>query len=210
MIAAGGFMKTSSIALLDRFEQAAALLLYGTLVARIWPEDLSPANLAPALVLLSEGVIVFFLIIRRPSNNISLRPQDWIAAIVGTTAPLLVSKTAEPAFLAPGVILLLIGMATQISAKLSLRRSFGLVPANRGLKTDGAYRFARHPMYLGYMISHVGFLMLAPTAWNIGVYAVCWVCLILRIEFEERLLSEDPGYQAFKTKVRFRLIPGVY
>lgn len=203
-------MKITSPALLDRFEQAAALLLYGSLVIRVWPENLSVANLAPALVLLSEGVIVFFLLIRRASNDISLRPQDWIAAIVGTTAPLLVSKTADPAFLAPGVFLLLLGMATQISAKLSLRRSFGLVPANRGVKTCGAYRVARHPMYLGYMISHVGFLLLAPTVWNAAVYAVCWVCLLFRIEFEERLLSEDPGYQAFKKKVRFRLLPGVY
>ena len=207
---AGALMKPSSIALLDRFEQAAALLLYGTLVMRIWPDDLSANNLAPALLLLSEGVIVVFLIIRRTSNNISLRPREWLAAIVGTTAPLLVSKTEEPAFLGLGVFLLLSGMATQVSAKLSLRRSFGLVPANRGIKTGGAYRFARHPMYLGYMISHVGFLLLAPTFWNAAVYAICWACLLFRIEFEERLLSEDPFYQAFKRKVRFRLLPGVY
>lgn len=177
---------------------------------RIWPDDLSANNLAPALLLLSEGVIVVFLIVRRTSNNISLRPREWLAAIVGTTAPLLVSKTEEPAFLGLGVFLLLSGMATQVSAKLSLRRSFGLVPANRGIKTGGAYRFARHPMYLGYMISHVGFLLLAPTFWNAAVYAICWACLLFRIEFEERLLSEDPFYQAFKRKVRFRLLPGVY
>lgn len=202
--------KFSLAAAIDRFEQAAALILYGFLVARVWPGDLSANNLAPALVLLSEGVVVFFLLIRRASSEISLRPQDWLAAVIGTTAPLLVAKSAEPAFLGPGVFLLLFGMATQVSAKFSLRRSFGLVPANRGVKTGGAYRYARHPMYLGYMISHVGFLLLAPTIWNAAVYLVCWICLLFRIEFEERLLSEDPGYQAFKRKVRFRLLPGVY
>ncbi len=206
----GTTMKFPLAAAIDRIEQAAALILYGFLVVRVWPSDLSTNSLAPALVLISEGVIVFFLLIRRASNDISLRPQDWLAAVVGTTAPLLVAKSAEPAFLGPGVFLLLFGMATQVSAKLSLRRSFGLVPANRGVKTGGAYRFARHPMYLGYMISHVGFLLLAPTWWNAGVYAVCWVCLLFRIEFEERLLSEDVSYQAFKRKVRFRLVPGVY
>lgn len=203
-------MKISWAPVLDRLEQGAALVLYGFLVARVWPHDLSANNLAPALVLLSEGVIVFFLLIRRASSDISLRPQDWLAAIIGTIAPLLVAKTEEPSFLGFGVALMLAGMATQVSAKLSLRRSFGLVPANRGVKTGGAYRFARHPMYLGYMISHVGFLLLAPTFWNAAVYIVCWTCLLLRIEFEERLLSADPGYQAFKTKVRFRLLPGIY
>lgn len=203
-------MKPSLVSILDRFEQTAALVLFGFLLVRVWPHDLSMNNLAPALVLVSEGIVVFFLLIRRSSANISLRPQDWLAAAVGTAAPLLVVKTVEPAVLGAGVFLMLLGMMTQLFAKLSLRRSFGIVPANRGIKTAGAYRYARHPMYLGYMISHVGFLLLAPKLWNFSVYLVCWVCLLLRIEFEERLLSTDPGYQAFKREVRYRLLPGIY
>lgn len=200
----------TSTRLLDRVEQAAALLLYASLVVRVWPENLSSDNLGPALVLLSEGVIVFFLIIRRATADISLRLRDWSAAAIGTAAPLLVAKTAEPWLLAPGVVLLLLGMAMQVSAKLSLRRSFGLVPANRGVKTGGAYRFVRHPMYLGYMVSHVGFLLMAPSWRNLAVYAIAWSCLVLRVVYEERLLSADAGYQAFKKAVRFRIVPGLY
>ncbi|NWG91260.1 MAG: isoprenylcysteine carboxylmethyltransferase family protein [Parvularculaceae bacterium] len=196
--------------LLDRAEQAAALILYAFLVQRIWPNDLSAASLAPALVLLSEGVIILFLLIRRPATDISLRPQDWAAAIAGTIAPLLIVKSAEPSNLAVGAFFLLFGMFTQLSAKLSLRRSFGLVAANRGVKTGGAYRYVRHPMYLGYMISHVGFLLMSPTFWNLAVYAIGWSCLVLRVGFEERLLSGDADYRAFKEKVRYRLLPGLY
>ena len=83
-------MKIPSALLIDRAEQAIALILYGLLVQRIWPEDMSAANLAPALVLVSEGIIVFFLLIRRTTLDISSRPQDWVAALAGTTAPLLV------------------------------------------------------------------------------------------------------------------------
>jgi protein-S-isoprenylcysteine O-methyltransferase Ste14 len=180
------------------------------LVRRIWPDSISADDLALALVLLTEGVVVFFLVIRRTTSDISRRPQDWITALAGTAAPLLVVKGGEPISLSVGVFLLLFGMLTQVSAKLSLRRSFGLVAANRGVKTGGAYRYVRHPMYLGYMISHVGFLLLSPSPWNISVYAVCWVCLILRVGFEERLLSEDAAYQEFTKSVRYRLIPGVY
>ncbi len=195
---------------MDRAEQAIALVLYGLLVQRIWPENLSTYNLATALVLVSEGIIVFFLMIRRTTLNISGRPQDWAAALAGTATPLLVVKSGEPAFLEAGAFLMLFGMVTQVAAKLSLRRSFGLVAANRGVKTGGAYRYVRHPMYLGYMISHVGFVLLSPTLWNVAVYAVGWTCLVLRVAFEERLLSQDAAYQDFMKRVRFRLIPGVY
>lgn len=203
-------MKVIPAKVLDRFEQIAALTLYAFLVYRIWPKNLGPANLAPALILLSEGVIVVFLLIRRPTDNISLRPQDWLAAIAGTIAPLLVVKAAEPSHLAIGAFALLFGMVTQVSAKFSLRRSFGLVAANRGVKTDGAYRYVRHPMYLGYMISHVGFLLMSPTFWNFLVYAIGWTCLVLRVQFEERLLSEDAAYRAFMDRVPYRLMPGLF
>ena len=195
---------------LDRSEQAAALLFYAFLAQRLWPEQFDAANLAPALVLISEGVIVLLLIIRRPTSQISLRPRDWAAAIAGTVAPLLVAKSADPSHLAIGAFFLLFGLITQVAAKLSLRRSFGLVAANRGVKTGGAYRYVRHPMYLGYMISHVGFFLMSPTVWNFSVYAIGWTCLIFRIAFEERLLSEDAAYQTFRKKVRFRLVPGVF
>lgn len=196
--------------LLDRSEQAAALIFYALLVQRVWPDTLSLSNLAPALVLVSEGVIVLFLLIRRTTADISLRPQDWAAAIAGTVAPLLVVKNVEPAHLAIGLFLMLFGLVTQVSAKLSLRRSFGLVAANRGVMTGGAYRYVRHPMYLGYMVSHAGFFIMSPSLWNFTVYAVGWMCLVLRVAFEERVLSRDAAYQAFKERVRFKLIPGVY
>lgn len=196
--------------LLDRGEQLVALIFYSFLVARIWPERLDVENVAPALLLASEGIIIVFLLLRRPTAAISLHPRDWVVAMAGTTAPLLVAKIDEPHYLAVGAFLVLFGMTAQLSAKLSLRRSFGLVAANRGVKTGGAYRYVRHPMYLGYMISHVGFLTMSPSLWNFSVYAVAWTCLVLRVAYEEALLSEDAAYQDFKKRVRFRLLPGVY
>lgn len=202
--------KATRAILLDRGEQVAAVVFYAFLVGRIWPENFAAENIAPALVLVSEGVIIFFLLIRRPTHAISFRLRDWAAAIVGTIAPLLIVRTAEPSNIAIGVFLLLFGMVTQLSAKLSLRRSFGLVAANRGVKTGGAYRYVRHPMYLGYMISHVGFLLMSPSLWNVAVYVVGWSCLLLRISFEERMLSEDAAYQEFRRRTPHRLLPGLY
>lgn len=196
--------------LIDRAEQLIALTLYVFLVQRIWPSNISLNSLAPAFILLSEGVVVLFLLIRRPTQDISIRLQDWIAATVGTAAPLLIVKSPAPANLEVGVFLILFGMIAQFSAKLSLWRSFGIVAANRGVRTGGAYRYVRHPMYFGYMVSHVGFLLTSPTLWNAAVYTVCWCCLLMRINFEERILSRDEQYQAFKRRTPHRLLPGVY
>ena len=196
--------------LFDRVEQVVALTFYAFLVYRIWPEDLSAGALAPALILLSEGMIILFLLIRRHTSDISLRPQDWIVAFVATVAPLMIVKAPEPSNLAVGATLLLLGMLIQAAAKLSLRRSFGLVAANRGVKTSGAYRYVRHPMYLGYMVSHVGFFLMSPILINLIVYSVAWSCFILRIEYEERVLTQDSAYQDFKARVRHKILPAIY
>ena len=64
-----------------------------------------------------------------------------------------------------------------------------IVPVDRGVKTLCLYAFMRHPMDLGYIIAHIGFLVGAQSLWNAAVYAVIWVLLVARIFFEERFLS---------------------
>jgi protein-S-isoprenylcysteine O-methyltransferase Ste14 len=108
------------------------------------------------------------------------------------------------------VLLMLGGVALQITAKLFLRRSFGIVAANRGIKIGGPYRFIRHPMYAGYILSQVGFLLANPSAWNLAVYSFCWGCQLCRILAEERLLIRDEAYRGLVERVPYRLIPKVF
>ncbi|MPV55581.1 isoprenylcysteine carboxyl methyltransferase [Burkholderia sp. HI2761] len=102
------------------------------------------------------------------------------------------------------------GIAWQLFAKLSLGRSFGLLPANRGVVSTGAYRFMRHPIYVGYLLSEIGFLLSNFSTRNALTIGVWMLLQIGRIRMEERVLSEDADYRAYKTKVRYRLIPGVF
>lgn len=195
---------------LDLLEQVIALALYTWLVSRMWPEDFSGSGWFPLLLLVSEGLVVLLLLVRRRTALISTDMRDWAIAAGGTFLAMLVTDGAEPIATVPGVILMLLGIATHLAAKLSLRRSFGLVAAHRGLKLNGLYAMVRHPMYSGYVISHIGYLLLGPSWWNLAVYLCVWALLLARIGAEERILGEDPEYRAFQQRVRYRLLPGIY
>jgi protein-S-isoprenylcysteine O-methyltransferase Ste14 len=92
----------------------------------------------------------------------------------------------------------------------TLGRSFGIVAANRGVKTRGPYRFVRHPAYVGYFISYLGYVAENPSAVNVGLLCLSTAFQLVRIREEEQLLSGDASYQSYRATVRYRLIPRVY
>ncbi|WP_244306297.1 methyltransferase family protein [Paraburkholderia lacunae] len=102
------------------------------------------------------------------------------------------------------------GVLVQIYAKWSLRRSFGLLPANRGVIMVGPYRIVRHPMYLGYLITDIGFLVANFGIRNLVVVVAQWTLQVIRIVKEEQLLSNDITYREYMGRVRYRLVHGVF
>ena len=195
---------------LDRLEQITIVILWVLLARRVY----TATNPLAPLIMVAETAVVIFVLLRRPTDAISLRLGDWLLAITATCAPLLIQPADTPAALHAliplGVGLAVAGNAVQLAAKLFLRRSFGIAPANRGIKTGGMYKIVRHPMYAGYLLVHIGILLLMPTALNFTIYAISWWAQILRLLAEERLLGQDPAYRELMTKTRWRLIPGVF
>lgn len=197
---------------LDVGERIIVLAVYLLLVARILAHGWFSGELTSLLLLPSEGLVVVFLLLRRRTSVISLHWQDWLLALSATLAPMLVAPSDGAAWLSPTVAagLMLMGIVIQVHAKITLGRSFGCVAAHRGLKLGGPYCFIRHPMYAGYLLSHVAFLLVNPTWRNAAAYAVCYALQVPRLMSEERLLSNDPNYQKYQAQVRFRLIPGLF
>ncbi len=196
--------------LLDLVEQVAVLALYTWLVIRLWPGEFSASNWYPVLLLLSEGLVVLLLLIRRPTDRISTKGLDWALAAGGTFVVLFVGQGGAPLHGPLGAVLMLLGLAIHVGAKLSLLRSFGVVAANRGVKANGPYRLVRHPMYAGYALTHIGFLLAGPTLWNLAIYATVLTIAVRRIVAEERVLREDAAYRDLAEKVRYRLLPLVF
>ena len=204
-------MRTETRLRLDFAERAVIVGLYAYLVTRFaFSIQDQPLN---AVYLASEGLVMLLVLFRRRTDQISANPRDWAVAFAGTFLPMLVSP-GTPASFGPHLlisgILLFLGFSLSVWAKLQLRRSFGIVAAHRGLKTSAPYSLIRHPMYLGYLLSHLGFILLNFSAWNLAVLT-CWLCLQLaRINAEERLLVDDPDYRKHMQRVRYRLLPLVY
>jgi protein-S-isoprenylcysteine O-methyltransferase Ste14 len=200
------------VSCLDWTERLLVLAFYLWLVARLLSNYWTDGGIANLLMLPSEGLVVLFLLLRRRARSISTHPGEWLLALVATCSPMLVRPDPAHALVPPavGATLVLMGMVVQVLAKIALGTSLGCVPAHRGLKLNGPYRFLRHPMYAGYALSHIGFLLMNPTLWNLVLYLGGESLMVLRLLAEERLLSGDPRYRAYRAEVPYRLVPGLF
>ena len=139
-------MTRARLVALDAIERLAILLLYGALVLRI-VAGVRAGNAAfgSLLVLVSEGMVLAFVLFRRRATEVSARPLDWLLAFAASSSPMLVTTTsARP--LAPtavGALVIVMGMLIQVHGKLVLGRSFGCVPAHRGPDPGLAARLGR-------------------------------------------------------------------
>jgi protein-S-isoprenylcysteine O-methyltransferase Ste14 len=77
--------------------------------------------------------------------------------------------------------------------------------------STGVYGFVRHPMYLGACLMFVGAPLLLGSAWGLLFGLALVGLLAARIVGEERLLARElEGYEAYREKVRYRLVPRVW
>ena len=109
-----------------------------------------------------------------------------------------------------GQIVQVYGVMLQLGASYSLGRSFGLVPANRGIKTGGLYRSVRHPFYFSYLVTQTGYIISNPSLRNGAILTIGVGFQAIRIRNEERLLVRDIDYAHYVTTVRWHLVPGVW
>ncbi len=141
------------------------------------------------LLLVRDLAASWFLISRKPSKEkTDLRVIELIAYLSsGFPFIYLNPHHSLPQAGLLSSILAVIGFAISTLAVFDLGRSFGVSPANRGVVRTGLYRYVRHPMYTGYVISEFGFVLLNP--FNYILWVISIALYLYRSILENRVLD---------------------
>jgi protein-S-isoprenylcysteine O-methyltransferase Ste14 len=191
--------------------KAVILTLFSVMAAAIGQHFLQTGHVTGLLLLVSEALVVVLTLVRRTAAVVDRSWKARTLTIFATFGPTLVRPAGTA--MAPEAVTVMVsamGLIVVVLGKISLGRSFGLTPANRGVVCTGLYRLVRHPIYLGYLITHLGFVVANPAGWNLAVLLTADAALMLRAICEERTLVQDPEYRAYVDRVRWRVVPGVF
>ena len=109
-----------------------------------------------------------------------------------------------------GLLLTLLGYGLSLWALWHLRGSFAVMAEARSPVTSGPYRYARHPLYLGEMLSMLGLCLATGTFTALLVWVVITGMQLARARIEEAKLADQfDDYRTYREKTRF-ILPGLY
>ena len=85
------------------------------------------------------------------------------------------------------------------------------VQENQKVIDTGLYGIVRHPMYAVTILLFLAIPLLLGSIFSFGIFCVYPFILKKRIENEEKVLTKElAGYDAYKKKVKYRIIPFVW
>ena len=164
-----------------------------------------PPYLLSLELLAINTVTIGLIIMRRPATKTGTLAEG-VLGVAGT----FIFALLAPPHQSPGILPVIVeiaGVSGWVVSLIYLGRSFGIVPADRGLVVRGPYRFVRHPIYAFQMVFAIGYFLAVPTAWSAFVITA-WVALqTFRLIREERILG---GYETYKQHTRWRLVPFIW
>jgi protein-S-isoprenylcysteine O-methyltransferase Ste14 len=165
-------------------------------------------------VLLRNGSLIALFLLRRPPEMVSREIKEWVIAVFGSFIGILYLWTSHSlvpqALQAPIYSIMITALLAGIAAIVTLGFSFGIVPANRGIKTNGLYRFVRHPIYSFYLIFDLGLICISFSLRNMAVFLGFAIACYLRASYEEKLLRLDPAYRDYAGKTPYMFLPGIF
>jgi protein-S-isoprenylcysteine O-methyltransferase Ste14 len=207
-------MSSGRSGLTDRGESSSKALTAGLFLALAWRlgqdfvETQRPTDL---LLLVGVALVVVLTCLRRPAQSVDRRMLVRGVTGVSLLLPMMVRPSTGAGMIseAAAASLAAFGLSIVVAGKISLGWSFGMLPANRGVTDRGLYRVVRHPIYLGYILTHATFLAAHPSPWNFLVLLIGDAALIVRTNYEEETLVKDPQYVEYCRSVKWRLMPGI-
>jgi protein-S-isoprenylcysteine O-methyltransferase Ste14 len=196
----------------DALGRIIIIVLFSFLAFRMGVNFWETGHVTGLLLLAGELTVVVLTLFRRAAVRVD---RSWGARLLtgmSLAGPPLLQPQTSAGLVGDAVTagVSAVGLLIAVAGKLSLGRSFGLMPAHRGIVCAGLYRAVRHPIYAGYILTHSAFLVAHPTAWNVFVIALADAALLARAVREESTLAEDPEYRRYLSRVRWRVLPGVF
>jgi protein-S-isoprenylcysteine O-methyltransferase Ste14 len=179
------------------------------------------SHLVGDIVLISHLIssAIFFLVIglitpvRKQPVLRERRLRGWVLPITVTILMSLIGWLDTPLRSTPVMLIALFfvagGTVFTLYSLRHLGRHFGVVSDARGLVTSGPYRWVRHPLYAGELLTTIGLLIgvfspLTATAFAVGLGLQIW-----RAKVEEQSLTRAfPEYEAYAARTPM-LIPFV-
>jgi protein-S-isoprenylcysteine O-methyltransferase Ste14 len=196
----------------DLLARAAVALLFVFFSVNLLQDFTRTRRVTGLLLIVSEAMVVVLTIFRRRTNIVDRSVAAMAVTALSLLGPYFLRPSNGPALL-PDVMTALIstvGLCIIIAGKLTLGRSFGIAPANRGIVESGPYLLVRHPIYTGYLVTHLAFLAAHPRPMNLAVIAVADSGLVIRALLEERVLGLDARYRSYCQRVGWHLVPRVF
>ena len=184
-----------------------------------------PARIALAVVLLALAVAALFSGGNLSAGEREDRSNRWVLAafaVLGLLAGYVPAYTDRAEIWTIdgdtvrwlGVFLFAAGGALRLWPVFVLGHRFsGLVAIQPGhtLVTSGIYGVIRHPSYLGFLVSSLGWVLAFRSGVGVLLTVLLLPPLVARIRAEEALLLSQFGsaYEAYRARTS-RLIPGLY
>ena len=167
------------------------------LAERMHPMMQSGQPLADKIFMLAFGLVAlsWFLVIgfdqRMHASHVPTALQALGLAMLLGSVGFIMWVMRENSFAAPVV-------------KLQTERGHRVV-------STGPYAWVRHPMYSGSVLFFVGAPLLLGSWWGAGMLPLFIALFAIRARIEERaLIAGLPGYADYATRVRYRLLPGLW
>ena len=196
---------------------AAAGILFADVVALIHQgatgADGALRLVGSLLVITFYGVIIWCYLRRGPAVATSSSVTAHAAAVAATwlpfALPLVRGTPPGRADQVASDVLLAVGLAWSLWSLRVLGRNLSVLAQARDLASKGPYRWVRHPLYTGELVSTLGIMI----AMNSLAAAACWVALcalqVYRALREEQLLAQTlPAYREYRGRTA-ALVPGL-
>ena len=170
---------------------------------------------AGTLLTVAFYVLVIWCYLRRgparaTTRSVTARAAAVVATWIPFAIPLLHGSPTGAVRQGVSDVLLLAGLAWAVWSLRSLGRNLSVIPQARDVADAGPYRWIRHPLYAGEIVSSMGLTIAAHSVAAVAVWlGICALQVYRALREEQLLLAVLPGYGSYRSRTA-ALLPGIF